>query len=53
MTLNLCTGKSSYHEEVCYEGSTCPTCQAADDRDVAVSKVEELQDRIKELEVQL
>ncbi len=53
--MNLCTGtRSSHHEECVYEdGRSCPACDLADERDEAVSKVEELQDRIKGLEAQL
>jgi len=44
--MNLC---SEGHEEVCYEGRICPACDLKEDYE---SKIEELQDDLKEREEQ-
>ena len=51
--MNLCAGTpNSSHDEICYDSKNCPACYLVYERDEAVSKVEELQDRIKELEAE-
>ena len=52
--MNLC---SSYHDEICYEGSKCPVCEIIDDKDRQISSLEDdissLERHITDLEHQL
>lgn len=45
--MNLC---SNHHQEVCYEGRTCPVCEIITEKD---EKIEDLQKEIRELNQQI
>lgn len=45
--MNLCSSK---HEEVCYDGKDCPVCEAQEDTATAKSEIEDLKDKIMDLE---
>jgi len=45
--MNLC---SDNHEEVCFEGRTCPCCDIINDKD---SEISSLKDKIQDLESQI
>lgn len=45
--MNLC---DSGHDEVCYDGRTCPVCSVKEELS---DEIKELTDRVKELELEL
>jgi len=51
--MNLCSGN---HDEVCYEGRTCPACAALADKDEEIAalekKLESAREEIESLENQ-
>lgn len=50
MSLNIC---SDGHDEVCYDGRTCPACSMKDERNEAQEENKKLLARIESLEEDL
>jgi hypothetical protein len=50
MDMNICRGiKGRFHDQVVYQGTDCPACEALAERDDAQSKLETAEQRLDQL----
>lgn len=48
--MNICSGTKFKHQEICFEGSDCPLCEALEQNDILSDDLAIHEERIKELE---